>query len=276
MVQDTVFSGHDAHVLPARFWPAQDETAALLVVHGLGEHSGRYNGMAQALNEAGISVYAYDQRGHGANAGTRGYARLADLEKDVLAVLRQIQARTAVPVFLFGHSMGGGIALYTLLHSRPDVRSAVICSPWLIITRQIPAFAANFLKAHPAAFGHVCISNGIPATALCHDLDACAAYARDPLTHDRISLALAGDMLYAADYSLSHTTRLQVPLLLCHGEADGICSIEGSRRFAQACPKVQFTSFANAYHELHNEPCIRQQHFAGICKFIHENLHQNV
>lgn len=272
MVQDMVFSGHDARVLPARFWPAQNETAVLLIIHGLGEHSGRYCAMAQTLNAAGISVYAYDQRGHGANAGPRGYARLDDLEKDVLAVLRQIQARTKAPVFLLGHSMGGGIALYTLLHSHPHVRAAVISSPWLIITRQIPGFAADFLKAHPGTFGRASISNGIPASALCHDPEVCAAYARDPLTHDRICLALAGDMLRAADYSLSHAARLQVPLLLCHGEADGICSIEGSRRFAQARPDVRFVSFPDAYHELHNEPAVCQRHLAGISAFIHENL----
>lgn len=275
MAQDMIFSGHDGHVLPARYWPVREEMAALLIVHGLGEHSGRYDIMAHALNAAGVSVYAYDQRGHGANDGARGYAHLEDLEKDILSVLRQIRGKTDKPVFLLGHSMGGGLALYTLLHSRPDVRAAIVCSPWLIITRQIPAFAAKFLKTHPDAFGRFSIPNGIPANALCQDPAVCGAYETDRLNHNRISLTLAAGMLRAADYSLSHSSNLRVPLLLCHGEADSVCSIEGSRQFARSCPGVRFVSFENAYHELHNEPVVREQLLLEISEFIHENLCQN-
>ena len=171
--------------------------------------------------------------------------------------------------------MGGGLALYTLLHSRPDVRAAIVCSPWLIITRQIPAFAAKFLKTHPDAFGRFSIPNGIPANALCHDPAVCGAYETDRLNHNRISLTLAAGMLRAADYSLIHGSNLHVPLLLCHGEADSVCSIEGSRQFARSCPGVRFVSFENAYHELHNEPVVREQLLLEISEFIHENLCQN-
>ena len=270
---DTVLYGHEGNVLPAKYWPCENPRAALLVVHGLGEHCGRYAGMAQALNACGIEVWGYDQRGHGTNPlGPRGYARVADLEKDSLSARTGIREKRGLPLFLLGHSMGGGLSLYTMLHSQPDVKAAVICSPWIELVKPLPELPAKILKKHPGMLGKAGIKNGIPETGLCHDPAVTQAYGTDPLVHDHISFALAADMLNAADYSLTHGDRLLVPMLLLHGDADGICSPEGTKIFAAQCEKARLEIFPGAFHEIHNEPDCREAMFSMIADFIGQNL----
>ena len=272
-MQDITLYGHERNVLPGKYWPCESPKATLLVIHGLGEHCGRYAGMAQALNAQGIEVYGYDQRGHGANPlGPKGYARVADMEKDILAALDQLRERSEHPLFLLGHSMGGGLVTYTMVHSRPDVRAAIICSPWIELVSPLPELPAKILKKHPKLAGKAGIRNGIPETGLCHDEALVKAYIDDPLVHDHISFALAADMLNAADYSLAHGDRALVPLLMTHGSDDGICSPEGSRKFAASCPKADLHIFEGAFHEVHNEPGTKDKLFALIGSFILENV----
>lgn len=272
-MQDIVLYGHEKNVLPGKYWPCEDAKATLLIIHGLGEHCGRYDGMAQALNKQGIEVYGYDQRGHGANPlGPKGYARVEDLEKDILSVLDALREKSDLPLFLLGHSMGGGLVTYTMVHAQPDVRAAIICSPWIELVSALPELPAKILKKHPKIAGKAGIRNGIPETGLCHDDAVVKAYADDPLVHDHIAFALAADMLNAADYSLAHGDRAKVKLLMTHGSEDGICSPEGSRKFAAGCPMADLHIFEGAFHEVHNEPDAKDALFSLIGSFILENI----
>ena len=119
---------------------------------------------------------------------------------------------------------------------------------------------------------NVSISNGLSASDLCRDEAVCAAYKPDPYNHEKIGLGLAGDAHKASKWVLAHPEELTVPLLLCHGDADKICAVEGSRAFAEKGQSVHYVEYAGGYHELHNEPALREALFAEELCFIDQIL----
>ena len=242
----------DGKQLYARVFEAESPRGVLCVAHGLGEHGDRYQKFADFMNAHGMTVYAQDHRGHGRNVekkSQRGIARMADLERDMVTMIDFAAKETGLPVIQFGHSLGGLIGLYTTLHSKPPVCAAIITSPWLKLVSAPPQAAFKAIGALSGVLSPFSINNGIPSTALCHDPAVCAAYDVDPQNHGRIGLALAADANRAANWVLAHPEELKVPLLLCHGEQDPICSVEGSREFAEKVKGVRFVEFEGAYHE---------------------------
>lgn len=265
----------DGKQLYARVFEAESPRGVLCVAHGLGEHGDRYQKFADFMNAHGMTVYAQDHRGHGRNVekkSQRGIARMADLERDMVTMIDFAAKETGLPVIQFGHSLGGLIGLYTTLHSKPPVCAAIITSPWLKLVSAPPQAAFKAIGALSGVLSPFSINNGIPSTALCHDPAVCAAYDVDPQNHGRIGLALAADANRAANWVLAHPEELKVPLLLCHGEQDPICSVEGSREFAEKAKCVRFVEFEGAYHELHNEPLAAEKLFETELEFIDEIL----
>lgn len=265
----------DGKQLYARVFEAESPRGVLCVAHGLGEHGDRYQKFADFMNAHGMTVYAQDHRGHGRNVekkSQRGIARMADLERDMVTMIDFAAKETGLPVIQFGHSLGGLIGLYTTLHSKPPVCAAIITSPWLKLVSAPPQAAFKAIGALSGVLSPFSINNGIPSTALCHDPAVCAAYDVDPQNHGRIGLALAADANRAANWVLAHPEELKVPLLLCHGEQDPICSVEGSREFAEKAKGVHFVEFEGAYHELHNEPLAAEKLFETELEFIDEIL----
>ena len=107
-MREFLYKTRDGMDLCAYAWEAEGPWADLCLIHGLGEHAGRYEEMAQTMNRAGICVYAYDQRGHGRSPGKRATARLEELSLDAKGFVERIHGKTGRPTLLFGHSMGGG------------------------------------------------------------------------------------------------------------------------------------------------------------------------
>ena len=265
----------DGATLFARVWEAENPRAVLCLTHGLGEQGERYVPFAEVMNASGITVYCHDQRGHGRNVrkkNQRGIARMRDLERDVLTLIDHAEKETGLPVILFGHSLGGLVALYTTLHSKPDVSGSIITSPWLKLAGGPPTPLLDAVSIAADVFAKVAITNGLSASDLCRDMSICAAYDPDPLNHERIGIGLAGDAHKASKWVLAHPEELKVPVLLCHGDADKICAVEGSRAFAEKAQGVRYVEFAGAYHEIHNEPADRETLFAEELKFISEIL----
>lgn len=265
----------DGVKLYAWAFEAEHPRAAICVAHGLGEHGDRYAKFAQAMNQDGISVYVHDHRGHGRNVkkkSDRGVARMRDLERDHVTMIEKVRKETGLPVFLFGHSLGGCIGLFTALNAQPELAGVIITSPWLKLVNPPPKALFSIVSEIAGAVNRITIPNGIPASALCHDAAVCAAYEADVLNHDCIGLGLAGDANRAAQWILDHPERLRAPLLLCHGAEDPVCSVEGSHAFAAKASGVRFVEFPNAYHEIHNEPADSAKLFETELAFIHEVL----
>ncbi len=256
MKREFTLTGKDGKKLYACVYEAEQPKGVLCVSHGLGEHGGRYEDCIRVWNENGFTVYIHDQRGHGKSIGSpkeKGIARIPDLESDLLTLIDVAKRETGLPVFLFGHSLGGLIGLYTLLHGQPEIKGAIITSPWLVLKRKLPGFLPGMLQGLGKLLPNAALDNGLAADNLCHDEKVCREYLIDPNNHGKIGLVLFGEASEAAKWVLDNAKMLSVPLLLCHGDSDPICDVEGSRAFAKNAG-VSVREFPGSYHEIHNEP----------------------
>lgn len=235
-------------------WEAVSPKGILCGLHGLGEHAARYEHVAQAWRERGFSFRMLDLRGHGRSPGKRGDTPYAAAMQDSIELLASA-AQEGLPVFLFGHSFGGGLALHLMVTQPLPIAAGIVTSPWLRIHRPIkgPTLAALTVLSRIAP--HMTMANGIDASGLSHDRDLCERYGQDPLVHDRVSTNMAYGAHRAGEHSLVNAGDLCAPLLLLHGGADPICDAAASRAFARGAGlKCVHHEYEGMLHELHNEP----------------------
>ena len=240
-------------------WPlpaGSPARATVLLVHGLGEHMGRYAALAQALNSWGYAVRAYDQYGHGASDGPRGglpsATRLLD---DLAQVVDQTRAGMAAgqPLLLLGHSMGGLVAArFVSLAVRP-VEALVLSSPAL--DPGLSAVQKFLVSVLPKIAPDLRVGNGLDPAKISHDPAVVAAYRADKLVHDRISARLARFIADEGPATVALAPNWKVPTLLLYAGADKLVKPQGSRDFAAAAPKEVVTAhcFETLYHEIFNE-----------------------
>ena len=253
----------DGMALVRRDWPSADARGTIVIVHGLGEHIGRYAHVAARLNANRWSVVGYDQRGHGASPGERG--RLAagdDLLTDLAAVIDAVRAEAPGPLVLLGHSLGGLVVARfvagALESPRPpwqrDVDALVLSSPALAIG--MTAAKRALLATLEALTPNLGIGNGLDATGISRDPAVVAAYRADPLVHDRIAPRLVRFLADAGPTVLALAPRWQVPTLLLYAGSDRLVVPAGSAAFAAAAPAALVTArpFASLFHEIFNEP----------------------
>ncbi|NMC52720.1 MAG: alpha/beta hydrolase [Chloroflexi bacterium] len=241
-----------------RTWlPESPIRAGVVLVHGLGEHSGRYTHLASYLTEHGIAVYSFDLPGHGQSQGSKGhipsYAFVSRMLTQFCAAVSKDQPE--IPLILYGHSLGGALVLYHLLTHPDGVNAAVVTSPGLIPAN--PPSAATLLMARLLAniLPAGTISNQLDLTGLSRDPQVVQAYRDDPLTHDRVSFALGLDLIKKGEWILENASTLSVPILLMVGSADRLVNPDPVIRFAQASPRYTTLKLWDGfYHELHNEP----------------------
>jgi alpha-beta hydrolase superfamily lysophospholipase len=226
----------------------------VVLVHGLGEHCSRYGHVAQALVSEGLYVLGFDQRGHGRSPGKRGLISSYDQPLDDIAVALERAQTDApdLPLFLYGHSLGGLEVLHYGLVRKPDLQGVIATSPALMIsTSTLNRLMAGLMK-HLAP--NMIVANGLDASALSHDPLVGQAYLQDPLVHDKVSVRLGSYMMDVGNYVITHAKEWALPLYLAHGTADCICQFEGSAQFAaRAGEMVTFHPWEGLYHETHNE-----------------------
>lgn len=244
--------------LVAQSWtPAVKPWQAIGIVHGLGEHSGRYAHVAQALTDAGLYVCTYDQRGHGRSRNGSDGDRLPSfdvLRRDIDGLIVSMQKQGFPKPFLMGQSMGGGLVL-NLAVRRPSSLSGVIAmSPMLRTAFAPPMWKLVVGRWLGRIWPGMTLGNGLNADDLSHDRTAVQQYLDDPLVHRRISAALGLSMLESGEWTLEHADQLQLPVLLMHGTGDQITSAAASQLFAErAGQHCTLELWPNLYHDLHHE-----------------------
>jgi len=237
--------------------PEASVRAVVCLVHGLGEHTGRYAHVAAALNDAGYAVLGCDLRGHGKSGGPRGHTPSYDtLMDDTGRLLDEAAERYSdKPRFLYGHSLGGNLVLNYTLKRKPQLAGVVATSPLIRTTNPAPAVKITLGKLMYKLQPGMTMANGIPLDSLAHDPEIGRTYANDPLVHNKISARLALDMLQAGEWALAHAAEFPLPLLLVHGTADELTSAAATQEFAGKvrgdCTLKLWDGF---YHETHNEP----------------------
>lgn len=225
-----------------------------MIVHGLGEHSGRYERLATRLHAQGWSIVAYDQRGHGLSGGPRGGLRHADdLPRDLTAVLDHVRARYAGQLVLLGHSMGGAVAADFVLQRRRPVDALILSSPALEagLSRLDRWLLSSLHRLAP----DLAVGNRLQVSYISHDASVVEAYRSDPLVHDRITARLARYLVDAGRRVVAAADRWSVPTLLIWAGADRLVNASGSAAFASAAPAkvVQSHCYHDLYHEIFNE-----------------------
>jgi acylglycerol lipase len=260
----------DGASLFARAWaPDVAPKAAVCVVHGIGEHSGRYGGLRDALLPHGYAVSTFDLRGHGRSDGRRGHLRIDDAMGDIELVLDDTRRRFgSIPCFLYGHSLGGLLVLHYALQRRPTLAGVVATGPpfhTALLEHPAKALTARVLgRLLPS----VTLPSGLDDTLISRDPAVVAAYRADPLVHCRTSLGLARDTMAAAERDLADAGQFSLPLLIMHGGADQLTYPSGSSMFAERVPgDCTVKVYDGLYHEIHNEP-ERQQVFADLISWL--------
>ena len=251
----------EAGTLAVYDWPLPDASPALgtvVLVHGLGEHAGRYQEVATHLRSWGFIVRAYDQQGHGQSAGARGdMLRPGSLQADlghVIDATRQRPHNADRPLVLLGHSMGGLVVARALAEQLRYVDAAVLSSPALGATPN--ALQKLLLATLPKLLPHLCVDNGLNADLVARDAQVVQAYKADPLVHRRISAGLASWILAQGQRTVAEAAQWAVPTLLLYAGNDHLVHAPASAEFACSAPAalVQAHCFEAMYHEIFNDP----------------------
>jgi alpha-beta hydrolase superfamily lysophospholipase len=255
----TTYVASDGDNLAIQDWPLDPGSrlrGVVLLVHGLGEHAGRYEELARRLNSQGFAVRGYDHYGHGESGGARGGLpsdqRLVEDLADVLSSTRKrMDAKT--PLILLGHSMGGLVAAHLVAQGLGRVDGLVLSSPAL--DPGLNAFQKLMLAVLPSLMPNLRVRNGLDPAWISHDPQVVQAYQKDRLVHDRISGRLARYIAEGGPIVLAAAPRWQVPTLLMYAGSDKLVSPRGSAAFAKAAPVrvVEAQAYPELYHEIFNE-----------------------
>jgi acylglycerol lipase len=244
--------------LYVRCWEAEavPHQWTFVIVHGLGEHGGRYQPFAESFTALGATVYAMDHRGHGRSGGQRGHApSLNALLEDIDQVVVRARSESGGPVVLVGHSFGGLLAIAYALRHQDHIDKAVFSAPLLKVKVKVPAWKRSLANVLPKVAPRMSLSNQVDADVLSHDPANARTYRSDPLVHDRITAGLYGDTIARGEEFIARAAELRVPFLLLHGRDDQIVDPAGSQRFfARAtAPDRAFCLYPGLYHEIFNE-----------------------
>jgi alpha-beta hydrolase superfamily lysophospholipase len=228
----------------------------VLLVHGLGEHMGRYAHVIQHLNDWGFAVRSYDHYGHGKSSGKRGCLpsqnRLLD---DLAQVMDDTRAHMAAgtPLILLGHSMGGLVAAQFVSLAMRPVDALVLSSPAL--GTKLSTFEKFLLVVLPRIAPHLAVANGLDANKISHNKAVVAAYLADPLVHNRISPRLGKYIAGGGPKVIAKASAWSVPTLLMYAGQDKLVDPAGSLMFTALVKKalLQSTCYEALYHEIFNE-----------------------
>lgn len=246
------------------FWqtwqPQGDVQRVLVLQHGIGEHSGRYQSLIKTLTESSIAVYALEARGHGRTQGIRGHVNnFAVYRQDLAEFIAMVRYQhEQAPVFLLGHSLGGAIALAYALHQddQKHLRGLILSSPAI----EIPLNFSTRIKKQMASLlvgiaPSLTMPTNINLRYLSHNPAVGIDYQRDPLTHGQISVALGHALFQLSKYFYAHAPYLRVPTYIFHGTGDKITSPEGSKKLYHLLRQSDKTLklYDGLYHETLHE-----------------------
>lgn len=247
----------DGLKLMGQEWSVIDPKAAVCIVHGLGEHIGRYQHVADYFLSQQVAVFGIDLRGHGLSEGKRGHtvsyeAFMEDIELFLMYARAEFND---VPIFLFGHSLGGQlVSNYVLKNNINELNGAIISSPWLRLAVEPPKWQKKMAHLIAKILPRLTQSNAIAVNCLTHDEGVNEAYQVDPLVHDKISTRMFVECYREGFFPLNNAELNKLPLLIYHGDQDQITSATASKEFSEsAAGDVTFHLFPETKHESHND-----------------------
>ena len=226
------------------------------VIHGLGEHSGRYERFARGMAEFQMATYAIDLRGHGKSAGQRGHIDAwSQWTDDAAALIKQVEAQASGEVVPLGHSFGGVAMLSTMLAGKaPNAKRFIVSSPALKLKVKVPAWKASLAGILSSVAPKLAMNNDVDAGTVSRIPEIVDAYRTDPLVHGKISTRLYAEWLRAATDVLDRAKAIKVPFLILAGTDDRLIDPAGSRELHQRAPVMsELRMLDGRYHEPFND-----------------------
>ena len=252
------FKTFDELQLFGQSWQPEDRPRAVIcLVHGMGEHSGRYGHVADRLTQAGYSVFAFDLRGHGKSEGPRGHTPSYEaLMRDIFSLLEIANKQfSQLHSFLYGYSLGGNLVLNYVIRRQPKLKGVIVTGPWLRLAFEPPRLKIILAQITNCIWPSFSQKSGLDTKAISRDPEVVRAYENDPLGHDHVSARMFNGVYQAGQWALEHASEFSLPLLLMHGGDDKLTSVEASREFAGKITKnCTLKIWDGLYHEIHNEP----------------------
>jgi len=247
-----------ANIYTQAWLPDDTPQAIILIVHGLGEHSGRYGNYVDYFVLRGYALYSFDTRGHGRSSGTRGHIDrfdryVADIDR------RAAAARSdwpGTPLFVLAHSLGSLMGLSYARQNPVGLTGLITSGTALKDALQLPAWQRSLATVLSRVTPSLKMNNGVPLSGLSHDPEISAAFKADPLTHTWGTPRLATEAEVVRAQIMQSAAMWRVPTLMLHGGADPVCLPEGAQQFAAQTPAglVEYREYPGLYHEIHNEP----------------------
>ena len=251
-----VLRSADGTKLAYRSWSTPGTDITFAVVHGLGEHAGRYARFAGGMARHGMATYALDLRGHGESEGQRGHVdSWSQWAEDVAAFVEHVEGvarREVVPV---GHSFGGAALLSTVLAGKlPNAKRFVVSSPALKLRLKAPAWKVAVAPLASKVVPRLAMDNEVDPAAVSRIQEVVEAYRADPLVHNRISSRMFIEWQSATVDILHRASQIKVPFLILAGAADPLIDPEGSRQLHGQAPAVsELHVLEGRYHEPFND-----------------------
>jgi alpha-beta hydrolase superfamily lysophospholipase len=256
--KEGVLTAPDGTRLYSRAYENERARGHILVVHGFGEHSGRYEALIAHLLHKGYSITTYDQRGHGKSAGLYGHVdRFSQYEEDLDFMVSTVRAlNESKKLFIIGHSMGGLVVLRYLTKPGEAVTGAVLSAPLAAIASKVPAHKLLIAKLGATLFPRLRMRNEINPAVLSRDVEIGRAYAADPLVGKMVSTRWFAEAVKAMDELKKEASQITMPVLVMHGTADKLANVEATKNLFDtlASTDKRLKIYEGYFHELFNEP----------------------
>lgn len=267
------FHSHGCEVFGMHYQPKITKGVVVLV-HGFGEHSGRYiEHVIPLLLDLNLSVMTYDNIGHGMSSGKRGhcpsYVALLDILNEVID--KAEASYPNLPLFLYGHSMGGNLVLNFALKRIVNFAGIVATSPYLRLAFQPPKWKLKLGRWMLTKIPSITMPSGLDPKGISRIPKEIEKYKKDPLVHDKVSPMFSFPVMDAGEWAIQNAKQLKVKTLLVHGTKDAIIDYRGTSEFHEKSNITTLELFEGGYHELHNDLC-KAELFSTISTWLKEKL----
>ncbi len=239
-----------------QYWKTDNAKACVVLVHGMGEHSSRYQSFViPELVASGYAVLAYDQFGHGKTEGKRGHTPGYEALLDCLEKMEEkaYEVFPDIPFFLYGHSMGGNVVINYMMRRHTRAIGAVVTSPFLKLAFRPPGWkmflGRILLKIAPS----VTMPSELEVEAISRIEEEVKKYVEDPMVHDKISPNYSFPIIDAGLWAVENAAQCKLPVLLLHGTSDRLTDYKATTLFSKRALSATLHLIEGGYHELHND-----------------------
>ena len=239
-----------------REWVSESNKANIVIIHGVGEHSGRYIETAEKLFNMGFNIYTGDLIGHGLSDGLRIYIdSIDDYMNNVNFFISRV--KNDMPLFILGHSMGGLIVLYYMLHHKDNhIRGIIASSPYIKDKIEIPVIKYMIGKTASAIFPKLRIESGLIGEMVCRDKEIALKYDNDPLNCSKVTARWFVELGKARINLILQSKNFDSPCLILQAGGDVVVDEQSVQKFYEevSSQDKEFVLYNEFYHEILNDP----------------------